>query len=319
MPMTDRLRAAWPAGIAILVALALSGCSTTAENSGLSLVDASGNHSAGFVSTHPSFAAPSGAACQPCHGGDLRGGISKVSCFSASLNGVACHAGGPAFHPESWLDCTSVRTSREVWHATAYQDNLLVNGNTCVQCHTPPALDNVPSGICVRCHFTLSGARVPAGSSWAHGTLAGHSAFQDNAAAKAVCMACHEVHNRFGHPPDCHNCHEPFPSFAGHAASWLDCTVRGTNDWHATAYANNFLVNGYRCDECHILSAKCTLCHFDIGGRKVPLGSSWTHGDDGHDDFRSDIAVSSVCIACHETHNRFGHPPECHNCHEPFP
>lgn len=316
MEMTKRLRAPWPVRLMVLASLALGGCSTSASNSGLNLVDASGNHPAGFVSTHPSFAGPSGAACTSCHGDDLRGGIAGVSCFSASRNGVSCHASGPAFHPESWLDCTSVLRSRAAWHATAYQDNLLVNGHTCAQCHTPPALDNVPFGKCVQCHFTLSGARVPPGSSWAHGILDGHSAFEDNTTAKAVCMACHDAHNRFGQEPSCHNCHEPFPSFSGHPASWLDCTARGTNNWHATAYGNNFLVDGKRCDQCHTLNVKCTICHFDIGGRKVPVGSSYTHGTiGGHDGFVSDNSASAVCVACHETHNRYGQEPVCHNCH----
>lgn len=309
-----RYRAAGPVVLTLFLAAAAAGCSTARDPG--NLVDAQGNHPAGFVSTHPSFAGPSGAACTSCHGDDLRGGIAGVSCFSASRNGVSCHASGPAFHPESWLDCTSVLRSRAAWHATAYQDNLLVNGHTCAQCHTPPALDNVPFGKCVQCHFTLSGARVPPGSSWAHGILDGHSAFEDNTTAKAVCMACHDAHNRFGQEPSCHNCHEPFPSFTGHPASWLDCTARGTNNWHATAYGNNFLVDGKRCDQCHTLDVKCTICHFDIGGRKVPVGSSYTHGTiSGHDGFVSDNAASAVCVACHETHNRYGQEPVCHNCH----
>lgn len=305
---------AGPVLMLLFLAAAAGGCST-AQDPG-NPVDAQGNHAADFVASHPSFAGSGGAGCVPCHGADLRGGIAQVSCYSASRDGAACHANGPAFHPGGWLDCTSVATSRAGWHATAYQDNLLVNGSPCATCHTPPALDNVPSGKCVQCHFTLSGARVPPGSSWIHGTYDGHAAFADNAAATAVCMACHDTHNRFGQKPSCHNCHEPFPVFSGHPPSWLDCTARGTNGWHATAYGNNVLVDGKRCDQCHTLNTRCTICHFDIGGRKVPVGSTYTHGSTtGHEAFDSDNAVWPVCVACHDTHNLFGQEPACHNCH----
>jgi predicted CxxxxCH...CXXCH cytochrome family protein len=77
-------------------ALLAAGCSTSATNSSANLVDAQGNHPAGWISTHPSFVGAVGEACMSCHGEDLRGGISGVSCFTASFNGQACHAGGPA-------------------------------------------------------------------------------------------------------------------------------------------------------------------------------------------------------------------------------
>lgn len=314
--MTSFGRCGVPGPVLLVVLLAgiAAGCST-AQDPG-NPVNAQGSHPAGFVSTHPSLARPSGAACTPCHGDDLRGGISRVSCSSASRNGVACHAGGPAFHPQGWVDCTSVLVSRAAWHATAYQDNVLVNGTACAGCHAPPALDNATSGFCVRCHFTISGARVPPGSSWVHGTYDGH-AFGDNA-ARAVCMACHDAHNRFGQQPSCHNCHEPYPAFNGHPASWLDCTSRGTNGWHATAYGNNLLVDGKRCDQCHTLNTRCTMCHFDIGGRKVPIGSSYSHPDNDvtHWVFGADNAAWPVCVACHDTHRQFGQPPTCaFHCH----
>ena len=42
--------------------------------------------------------------CFECHGSDLLGGISQVSCFSAEFNGQACHANGPSGHPNGWRD-----------------------------------------------------------------------------------------------------------------------------------------------------------------------------------------------------------------------
>ncbi|HWS16035.1 MAG TPA: hypothetical protein VN450_07595, partial [Candidatus Methylomirabilis sp.] len=82
-------------GIALLLAagFVLSACSTPTTTGGL--LDANGNHPTGFVATHPSYARPDGSACTECHGDTLRGGISGVSCFTASFGGQGCHAAGP--------------------------------------------------------------------------------------------------------------------------------------------------------------------------------------------------------------------------------
>ncbi len=90
MPKADKTRALWPVLVVALVALAAGACSTSATNSGLTLVDAQGNHPANFLSTHPGFAVSSVAQCRSCHGSDLTGGIAKVSCFQ---NTAGCHHG----------------------------------------------------------------------------------------------------------------------------------------------------------------------------------------------------------------------------------
>jgi hypothetical protein len=77
----------------LVTGLVLSACSTSTTTGGL--LDANGKHPSSFVNTHPSFAGPDGSACTVCHGDDLRGGISKVSCFTASFGGQNCHDAGP--------------------------------------------------------------------------------------------------------------------------------------------------------------------------------------------------------------------------------
>ena len=47
---------------------------------------------------------PDSSVCAECHGADLDGGTSKVSCFQASFDGVACHpnADHKLGHPTGW-------------------------------------------------------------------------------------------------------------------------------------------------------------------------------------------------------------------------
>jgi len=99
MTGTRNLRPTWPFMYLLLLGVLLAaGCSTSNGNSGLNLVTPQGNHPAGFVSTHPTLILSSSdiSLCQSCHGDTLQGGIAKVSCFSPSLNGVACHHPSPA-------------------------------------------------------------------------------------------------------------------------------------------------------------------------------------------------------------------------------
>lgn len=237
---------------------AAAGCSSGDNRE---FLDNKGAHPAGWVaaagsSKHPGYAnLDQGASCKPCHGDDLRGGISRVSCFASSWNGFSCHGAGPVFHPADW-----VRT---------HKNSARPDGASCKPCH---------------------------GSDLAGGT-SGVSCF--SASWNGI------------------SCHAGGPAF--HPLSWLDCTYRGTKNpdntynWHGTAYG----YNSPPCAQCHDTNVKCVLCHFDIAGRKAPVGSTWSHGLSGHNDARiaDNAAVSQVCVNCHETHNRFGQQPICHNCH----
>src|SRR5512138_2726492 len=65
-----------------------------------------GKHPSGWVDAagglHPAAYIAGPSACFECHGKNLGGGISGVSCFSGSLNGITCHPDGPSGHPEGW-------------------------------------------------------------------------------------------------------------------------------------------------------------------------------------------------------------------------
>src|SRR5450631_1382477 len=103
-----------------LFIMALLGCGD--KNSQVTLNPGTGKHPADWVATHwfglqttAKLSAKNSAkvvaatidlgksTCTQCHGADLLGGISKVSCFSAAIGAQACHAEGPNLgHGSGW-------------------------------------------------------------------------------------------------------------------------------------------------------------------------------------------------------------------------
>jgi predicted CxxxxCH...CXXCH cytochrome family protein len=306
----------------LLGALVATGCSSSTSTGGI--IDASGGHPANFVDTHPAFAQPDGSACIACHGDNLRGGVSGVSCFSASLDGVGCHASGPAFHPASWVDARAVGTA--AFHGTAFLNNTLINGVGCDACH-------VLNDKCTQCHFTFAAApvrRTPAGTAvqhtWSATQTAGHSApefFNDNA-VRPVCQACHETNNRFGQSPFCHNCHEPFPSF--HPAGWENADSHGAAAKDAPSPDRGFAY----CQSCHGTAfagagnaPSCVnnaACHGISGNPATPSALNqaphsprqWRTSASTprtHTTTSADSGNAAVCFACHVNLSNYIGPP----------
>jgi predicted CxxxxCH...CXXCH cytochrome family protein len=281
----------------LLASLLAVGCSSGNENSGLNLVDAQGNHPQNFLSTHPARAQHDGGLCTACHGDDLRGGISGVSCFSASRNGVGCHANGPAFHPASWLN----KTAGPGFHGAAYTGNALIRGLACTGCHEPAT----SSYNCLECHFNEGGTqRVPTGSVYVHGSIGGHGVFgplDAPNAATSVCINCHATNNRFGHMPQpfCHNCHSPAPP-SYHPAGWASPDSHGTAATAAPSlssglencracHGSNFSGGsvGISCFPCHGVNAPHSPAPWRISG-----GSARTHTN-------ADGGNAPACFLCH--------------------
>jgi predicted CxxxxCH...CXXCH cytochrome family protein len=322
MPGFRKTRPSRPFIILLLLAAAAfaAGCSNANKTGGL--VDASGNHPAGFVAAHPAFARPDGGACKECHGSNLRGGIVNVSCFSASRNGVACHASGPAFHPANWVDTKARGTS--AWHGDAYLGNVLVNGVACSSCHTLGTSGTPGTGKCVTCHFTYTAApvrRIPAGNptvhNWTSFQTAGHSvpAFANDNVVNAVCIACHETNIRFANPPqECHNCHGAAPAF--HPAGWEGPDQHGAAAKDAPSANRGFPF----CQTCHgtnfagVGTAPSCInnaaCHGLSGNPNTPLANNlaphakrqWRSSAGTprtHTSTASDNANAAVCYLCH--------------------
>jgi predicted CxxxxCH...CXXCH cytochrome family protein len=278
-----------------LALAALAACSGS-NPSASPVVDGSGKHPANWVQQHwvayrqangGSKAVSSGTACSECHGTDLAGGISKVSCFSASFNGMSCHANADHTlgHPSFWADPTSNGfhgAAGVTFNGVAVQGSgVLASDASCGLCHatdsnvfkvgsSPSCLSTDPKwGI--SCHAS-SPAVKSSGCSSCHGAPANGAARPNRAGSHAAHLALTGV--------TCATCHSGFGT--------------GT-DKHATAvFLNNstaFLALGasYRAETggFRYVSGSCSAvsCH---GGKQTP---AWTGGA---------ITVATDCLTCHQ-------------------
>ncbi|MDO9264688.1 MAG: hypothetical protein Q7U02_12030 [Desulfosalsimonadaceae bacterium] len=213
--------------------------------------------------------------CNKCHDVDRSFGNPPSACHD-------CHE-IIANHPlaQTWLDPKSA-----TFHGGS--------GLNCASCHNL-------STNCSQCHFGSTGRKAPAGSTWSHGNNTQHKTFEAN---QAVCNQCHSLNRSYGNPPsDCHDCHE---IVANHplAQPWLDPKS-------SRFHGNSSLT----CSSCHNLSTDCSECHFGSTGRKAPVGSTWSHGD--NDQHKTFEANQAVCNKCHSLNRSYDNPPaDCHDCHD---
>jgi predicted CxxxxCH...CXXCH cytochrome family protein len=185
---------------ALIVSLALFGCSDPNNQSYFS--SDTGKHLSGWLpAQHATYATsgtsslgepiPATSQCAECHGADLTGGISGVSCTS-------CHMGGVTnIHPAGWLGdaCTNHGTfvltspSSTSGCANAYCHGTNLggvpqSGPSCTKCH--PTIPT--SSSCGTCHGIPPDGLAPAGNAYPNlpGKHATHVALNG-----VTCAACH--------------------------------------------------------------------------------------------------------------------------------
>ena len=296
--------------ITIVLAAVFTSCSTANTDSSLSFVNPSGKHPDGWVTAHAQYAVPDGSPCIDCHGVDLAGGISGVSCSVDTYNGQSCHGnGGPVFHPADWLD--SSLTGNE-WHGSAYQSGLQINGFNCADCHDPLGVAWPDEGDCVVCHFTPTGDRSPGG--WSHAD--NHSDWAGSPEV-AVCVACHEINFSFGNQPVCHNCHgtgsgtHPDPDWAERAQHGVAAKQDpGSMAGFGTCAACHG--SGFNGGSSGVSCLSLSGCHQVAAPH--PDGSSW-RGESTPTHTNTDRDNAPECALCHQ-HN--AGTPDCFNntlCH----
>jgi len=249
---------------AALSAIIFAICGCSSGNSGTTILESSGKHPSGWAvantgGKHPSAFLAVPSSCYECHGKDLTGGISKVSCFSTTFNGLSCHAGGPSGHPAGWADPDSHGKGAKAL-ATG------INGFPhCQVCHGTDFSGGIAKKTCLNtagCHgANISAPHSP--SPWrdvgSTGARSHASTDTSNAAACAVCHLNGNNSNRkpspaapAGTPPDCFNntlCH----GVEGHATGWKAPNVHGPAAKAASGGTgvNNPTSSFASCAECH--------------------------------------------------------------------
>ena len=196
-----------------LAVLALSGCGDV--NSQANLDTATGKHVAGWLlDGHNTAARADLNGCTDCHGSDLTGGISKVSCLQ-------CHTTGTtSVHPTGWGSLAYA----------LHPDYVGTNGTaTCATaiCHGTALTGVTSSGPpCTNCHMAGT-ALAPQTHAWVAtttaGQIAGHVNYFDTTPGTdfTTCRnaACHgaTLQGAFASGPSCigNGCHgsgNPLPA-----------------------------------------------------------------------------------------------------------
>ena len=274
----------------LLGVLLAAGCSTSNGNSGLNLVTPQGNHPAGFASTHPTLILSSSdiSLCQSCHGNTLQGGIAKVSCFSPSLNGVACHHPSPA----SWA--TPAQHGASAKQAPGHSSFIV-----CQICHGNDFAGGGSGVSCLNtagCHGSGVNSPHPRRPWRATGTDNTHT--NTDPVNAVVCVNCHAngANTNPPHPP-------PTPAPAGTAPGCFNSTL-----CHGASAAPHILGATWlnpTSAAFHGLAAKpdlvyCQGCH----------GTPGTIFFDGG-------AATTKCSTCHT--GAKAHPTTWYQAPSPFP
>ena len=297
-------------GIILLMFISIWGCSNGSNNS--VILAASGKHPAGWVvaltgGNHPDAYLNVPSSCFECHGKDLAGGISNISCFSASRNGIACHPGGPSNHPAGWAAAES--------HGAAAK--AVFSGRNgmphCQRCHGNDFSGTAQGPSCLNnaaCHGAgkLS-AHSP--SPWLSkiGGRTHHNADASNAGACAVCHINGANSTRQPSPaapagtaPGCYNntlCH----GVEGHASGWNAASQHGAAAKDVAGGSKGFS----SCTQCHgtqfdggIAGQSCLStagCHGAAVAAPHPPRPWKTAGGVTHTS--TDTSNASQCVPCH--------------------
>ncbi len=229
--------------------------------------------------------------CAECHGADLSGGISSVSCTS-------CHLGGPtAVHPLTWdpiflTHGPSVSTgvtgtalcANQYCHGTTLT-GVVNSGPSCTSCHSLPF--NPATVVCGACHrIPPDGTKFP--------NLAGKHA-KHATSNKLSCDICHNGASAYvGKHATNGSVNMSFltptytpktgltPSFNATAKTCANISCHGgqtTPSW----YTGSIVVN-----------TQCSACH-------ASGTTQYNSYNSGHHAFHLDPGLGAVCLDCHDT------------------
>ncbi len=298
-----------PLSLILLVAFAgIAGCANDHSSGGMSsppdwvVVPSGGQHA---KSATRDFLANGGSIpCTECHGADLSGGTSKVSCFG---NPAGCHHG-----PVSGWIATSPAAQNH--GASAKQAPGSSGFVSCLICHG----SNFSGGSSEVSCFTCHGVNAPHAPKPWRGLSGSPYTHTDTAEAgnAPVCYQCHaytgtaNTNNPHipptpatpGTEPGCFNgtmCHNQ----AGHPAGWAASAPADQPHGDAAKKDNTAAEQGFPyCQICHGSSfsggtsgVSCYTCH-GVSAPHAPKpwrGSPYSHTD------TAETGNTPVCYQCH--------------------
>jgi len=284
-----------------VILIMIAACKSTPNSRSLINPD-TGKHATDWVSAHPSHYVADPGQCSDCHGTDLKGGISGVSCFSADFSGVACHALGPAGHPANWAVPSEHGTA-----AKGAPSRVPITGfSVCAVCHGSDFNGGAVGMNCFTCH----GGSAPHPTAWMPTSTYQHNT--TDTANAATCALCHlnglnspvpspNPAAPAGTAPGCFNstlCH----GVVGHAAGWDLPDQHGA---HAKAAPDASTTSGFSiCQTCHgnnftggtsLQTCLNANCH---GSAASPHPAAWSP-DSTYRHNTTNQANAPVCALCH--------------------
>jgi predicted CxxxxCH...CXXCH cytochrome family protein len=294
--------------IFLVLLIIISGCSSSKnENSPFS----GGSHPSGWLPAGHMISAQTNIdACVACHGSDLEGGISHVSCTS-------CHLGGAtSVHPLDWSEAiltthgpyVAANTTSGCANATCHGTNLdgiSGSGPSCTSCHLGGVMSGHPS-------------------SWADPIALNHAAYvQANGTSGCANDNCHgsSLTGVTGSGPSCTSCHIGSATSV-HPVSWGTGTQIALNHAPYVATNGNTSCQNNYCHGSTLAGItgsgpSCTSCH--LGGATSVHPLDWsgailtTHGPYVAANTTSGCATET----CHGTSlsGVSGSGPSCTSCH----
>jgi hypothetical protein len=295
-------------GVTLCIGLMLLAAACTDARKGGTIFDSkTGKHPDNWIVDHRAAFLTDPGQCTQCHGSDLKGGISGVSCYSASFNGMSCHANGPSGHPAGWSSPNSHGAS-----AKAAPDASLTHGfQTCEQCHGADFSGGIVNTSCFTCH----GVSAPhAQAPWVASVTSTMTHTTTNPTNAAVCGLCHlsgrtppaYVALPPGTPVGCFDntlCHGQ----VGHAVGWANPDVHGAA---AKSVPSVTAMQGFStCQTCH-------GANFAGGIATTCLNTVGCHGAGVNSPHAAAPWIASVTSTLTHTTTNPTNAAVCGGCHE---
>ena len=330
----------WIAGLLYLALISgFSGCS---EDKNLSTL-ASTHPSSWIEADSPDFhgkvvMARGSVSCRVCHGADLNGGESGVSCVECHLTEggcTTCHGGldnGSGAPPYDLRGDSSISVTGVGAHTAHVEGTLQAAVVPCLTCHLVPATPDdsnhiespIPDSIA---EIVWGGIEAGGTAVWdhdknqctntySHGNFAGGDTLnvpiwtQKN---HTNCGSCHDIGDNPAQLLWKHEFHVGILGFGCYRchAGMIDESFTITNpSLHVNGQVDTLIADQAVCDACHGTGAhECTACH----GGLIDTTGAPPYG------LRGETATTSLAVGAHTTHlagSAIAAAIACSTCHQ---